>query len=274
MQQIYWYVTAVIAAKFGIQVHAIQVLSTHIHEVLTDVYGNMPSFMRERNRLLANAIKVHRKWPEEVFQRAPANYTRLYGAKAVLKEIAYTIANVVQAGLVKDPSQWPGATILAHEIGQRVVEVERPAVYFDPNNPIWPERISLPIEMPQMIVDAYGDHARDVLIAAVTAAVELARKTAIHAGHVMTPKPAKLCRVPTSRRSKGYSAFGSRNPTFAAARVREKVEEALVERKAFLDSYRRALAALKKGIVDVAFPPGTWRWARELLPGKRPSEAM
>lgn len=266
LQQIYWYVTAVIAAKYGIQVHAVQVLSTHIHEVLTDVHGNLPKFMRERNRLLANSVKVLRKWPEEVFQRAPANYTRLYGVHAVLKEIAYTIANVVRAGLVEHPSQWPGATVLAHDIGERTIDIERPAVYFDAKNPIWPERVSLKITMPTAIVDAFGDSAKEILIAAVDAAIDRARREAIRDGYIVTPTRRNLCSEPTTRRSKSYEAFGKRVPTFSAAGIHDKRLEAIAERREFLERYRCALAALRKGSVPVAFPPGTWRWTRELLP--------
>src|SRR4029079_16235741 len=91
MQGIYWYATAVMAAKFGIELHAVQVLSTHIHEVLTDVRGTLSAFLRERNRLFANAMKCHRQWPEEVFQRAPTSCVELYGPEAVTKEIGYTL---------------------------------------------------------------------------------------------------------------------------------------------------------------------------------------
>ena len=103
-QQIYWYTTAILAKKFGVELHAVQVLSTHMHEVLTDVHGNLPAFLRERNRALANALKCHRKWPEEVFQRAAANCVELLGEDSVMKQIAYTIANCVDAGLVRSPS--------------------------------------------------------------------------------------------------------------------------------------------------------------------------
>ena len=49
--RIYRYVTGLIAAKFGIEIHAVQMLSTHIHEVLTDVNGMLPRFLEQRNRL-------------------------------------------------------------------------------------------------------------------------------------------------------------------------------------------------------------------------------
>ena len=58
---VYWYATALLAAEFGIEIHAVQVLSNHMHEVLTDTRGELPKFLSQRNRLMANAIKVLRE---------------------------------------------------------------------------------------------------------------------------------------------------------------------------------------------------------------------
>jgi len=264
-QRIYWYTTAVIAAKFGIELHAVQMLSTHLHEVLTDIFGKLPAFVRERNRLFANALKCHRGWPEEVFQRAQPSYVELHGPDAIAKQIAYTLANCVEAGLVSSPEQWPGVTVQVDDIGRLVVEVERPPMYFDPENPAWPERVTIPITMPAALTAAYGERAREVLRAVVRAAVEHARALARRAGRFVGPV-AKLFSVPFTRRSSTFEPFGGRDPTFAAAGNRECARAALTERRAFIALYRKALAALRAGAQHVPFPPGTWRWVHELLP--------
>jgi putative transposase len=264
MQQLYWYTTAVMALKFGILLHAVQVLSTHMHEVLTDPRGLLPAFVRERNRLLANAIKVHRGWPEEVFQRAPASYVELYGPEAVAKQIGYVLANCVEAGLVNDPDKWPGVTVSVDDIGRRVIEVERPAIYFDPENPQWPERVTLRIEMPQVLEEAYGANATNMLKLAVAAAVERARTIARDAGYVIS-SAARLMAVPFTRRARSFEPFGKRNPTFATGGNREWLKIALEERRTFRELYRRALDAVREGVPLVAFPEGTWRWCRELF---------
>ncbi|WP_146654130.1 hypothetical protein [Labilithrix luteola] len=266
MQQIYWYVTAVIAAKFGIALHAVQMLSTHLHEVLTDMRGELPAFLCERNRLIANAVKVHREWPEEVFQRAATSCVQLFGVDAVLRAIGYTLANVVDAGLVEHPDQWPGVTVSVNDIGERVIVVERPSVYFDPKNPNWPERVSIPITMPPSLIETFGADAKEVLRSSVASAIEAARDAARSAGRFVKTTAAKLCSVPVTHRSNGFRPFGARNPTFAAGGNRDMVEKARTERKRFHELYRRALDALKNGTANVPFPSGTWRWARELLP--------
>jgi hypothetical protein len=266
LQRIYWYVTAVIAAKFGIQLHAVQVLSTHLHEILTDPRGLLPAFVRERNRLLANAVKCHRGWPEEVFQRAPASYVELHGPDAIASKIGYTLANCVEAGLVHNPRDWPGVTVQVDDIGGRVVEAERPDVYFDPENPCWPERAQIEITMPDPIVMTYGERARAVLRAAVAAAIARARELARAAGRFVTGPTSRLFSVSFTKRSRSYEPFGGRNPSFAVSGNREYAARAVAERRSFLQQYRAALDALRRGVRDIVFPEGAWRWSRELLP--------
>lgn len=263
-QAIYWYTTAVLAKKFGIVVHAVQVLSTHIHEVLTDPFGNLPNFVRERNRALANALKCHRGWPEEVFQRAPASYVALHGPRAILKQIGYTLANCVEAGLTNTPEEWPGVTVSANDIGSRVVTTARPAMYFNPENDVWPAEASLAIEVPRELLDEYGGGARDAIREAVERAVSRARGIAHAAGRVVG-SIGRLLSIPCQRRSRSFECFGSRNPRFATAGDIQRTREATNSWREFLEKYRRALFQWKSGVPRPDFPPGTWRWCRELL---------
>ena len=271
-QRIYWYVTAVLAEKFGIELHAVQVLSTHLHEVLTDVRGVLPAFLRERNRILANVLKRHRDWPEEVFQRASASCVELYGPNAILQEIGYTLANCVEAGLVSEATEWPGATARVGEIGAGVFRtVERPRMYFNPKNRTWPERASVTLTMPQVLTQTYGERATAVLRSAVRAAVARARRIARKAGYVVRDI-ARLYRVPFTDRACSREPSGQRNPTFATGGVAELARKAIDERFTFRTLYRQARDALKRGIPGVAFPEGAWRWLRELLPCRTPEE--
>ena len=94
IQQLYWYTTAVLAKKFGIKIHAVQMLSTHLHEVLTDVRGELPRFLQRRNRLLALALKCQHKWPEEVFAVCSPEYYRKHGPFE-------TVADLNRASLIQ-----------------------------------------------------------------------------------------------------------------------------------------------------------------------------
>ena len=261
-QDLYWYTTAVLAKKFGIAVHAVQVLSNHMHEVLTDVRGKLPDFLRERNRALANALKRHRDWAEEVFQRAPASCVEIYGVDALCRAIGYTIANCVEAGLVDDPASWPGVRVLADEIGHRTVTLDRPQMYFRPSNPVWPAVASLDLTMPDALVAAYGANARDVVRRAVARAIGAARDALQRGGAGQSV--TSLTGQSIERRAQSSEPRATRNPQFSTAGDPQLTRQAVEERSAFQRAYRRAFAAIGDLVTRVPFPIGTWRWAREL----------
>lgn len=268
-QALYWYTTAVLAKKFGIVLHAVQVLSTHIHEVLTDVHGNLPRFVQERNRALANALKCFRKWPEEVFQRAPASYVELFGVHAIVDKIAYTITNCVSAELVEAPHKWPGVRTTVTDFGTSI-EVERPNIYFKSTNPVWPEKASIRISVPHQLEEAFGETTALKLLAEKTShAISVAVSTVRAAGRTFA-KVRELTRVPFQRRSRSSEPFGARNPTFACGSVQEEVHKAKRERRLFLAAYYAALDAIRRGIRAPPFPEGSWRWCRELFKSAPP----
>ena len=261
---IYWYATALLAAELGIEVHAVQILSNHIHEVLTDTRGELPNFLQQRNRLLANAIKVLRVWPEEVFSREGASVVALHGDDAVLQKIAYTLANVVEAGLVANPEDWPGVTLAATDIGTRTIRVARPKIYFDRSNTRWPASAEISITVPRALEEHLGhEGARERIVATVNAAVEKARIVARNAGRVVR-SIKRIFEVSHTTRASSCEQAGQRQPTFAAGGNREMAAAAEKERTGFLTAYRTALQTMRSGIRDVLFPAGTWRLFREL----------
>ena len=56
--QIFLYCLAWAAAKTGVVIHAVCVMSNHHHIVLTDVHGALPDFARELHRTVAKAINA------------------------------------------------------------------------------------------------------------------------------------------------------------------------------------------------------------------------
>jgi len=261
---VYWYATALLAAEFGIEIHAVQVLSNHMHEVLTDTRGELPKFLSQRNRLMANAIKVLRGWPEEVFSREGASVVALYGDDAVLQKIGYTLSNAVAAGLVARPEDWPGVTLAATDIGTRTIRVDRPAVYFDAENKRWPASAEIAITVPRSLeANAGHEVARARIVAAVEAAVDEARRIARKAGKFVRSMEW-IFAVPHTTRASSFEKDGARNPSFAAGGNVEMATMAAKVRAAFLGAYREAFRALRSGVRDVFFPLGTWRLAQEV----------
>lgn len=261
---IYWYVTALLAKELGIEIHAVQILSNHMHEVLTDTRGEMARFLQQRNRLFANALKVFLGWDEEVFARGGASCVDLYGTEAILRQIGYTLANAVEAGLAKSPAAWPGVTLAAADIGTRRISAKRPGIYFDPHNKRWPATAEIDITVPPALEAALGrESARKRIINTVTRAVRAARKSARMAGRVLKSRESIFATKHTTKPS-ARETHGKRNPTFAAAGDREQAACALHDRRTFLAAYREAMTKVRVGVVGVLFPRGTWRMHREL----------
>ena len=224
---IYWYVTAVLAEELGIEIHAVQILSNHMHEVLTDTRGEIARFLQQRNRLFANALKVLLGWKEEVFARGGVSCVDLYGAEAILRQIAYTLANAVKAGLAHNPEDWPGVTHAATDIGIRKIRVDRPKLYFDPDNKRWPESAEITLTVPQELESALGgwEKARKRIVDTVAQAVLDARKLARKAGRFLKSLDAIYATKRTTKASSRETP-GERNPTFAAAGTPEQAARA------------------------------------------------
>jgi len=56
------YVLAISSRRFGIEVHALCAMSTHLHLVVTDVEGTLPRFLQFFHRIVALGTKVLRRW--------------------------------------------------------------------------------------------------------------------------------------------------------------------------------------------------------------------
>ncbi|MGB5809092.1 MAG: transposase, partial [Polyangiales bacterium] len=69
LERMYWYCLGLAAQEHGVVVHAATLMSTHSHEVVTDVRGELPHFNRRFHRLMALCTKAYRGWPEEVFNK-------------------------------------------------------------------------------------------------------------------------------------------------------------------------------------------------------------
>jgi len=82
-------------------------MSTHSHEVITDVRGEYPKFLQTFHRYLALCTKAYRGWPEEVFNKDSSGAHALLTPEATLEAIAYLIANPVEAGAVRYAKDWP-----------------------------------------------------------------------------------------------------------------------------------------------------------------------
>jgi len=261
MEQAYWYCLGYAAVAHGVLVHAGCLMSTHSHEVVTDVRGELPRFLQTFHRLLALTTKAFRGWPEEVFNKRSSGAHALLTPEATLEALAYLIANPVEALAVRYAKDWPGAHTLPRHIGTRTIKVRRPPHYFDPDNAAWPEEIELSLEMPAALECDYGTELAQARIG------ERVRHREHQAWHkakrtgIPFVGPRRVLRLAPTKRARSYEAFGGRDPQFAAAGHRGAATEAVKRLRLFNAHYDQALRAWTSGNRTVRFPTGTW-WMR------------
>ncbi|MBO6934196.1 MAG: transposase [Deltaproteobacteria bacterium] len=262
MEQIFWYCLAVSAKKYGIVVHVAVLMSTHFHYVVTDVLGKLPAFRQEFHRMLAMCTKEFRDWPEEVLSKAPTGEHEPLTPKALVRQMAYAIANPSAAGAVRYSKDWPGAKTLVSDIGSRVVTMERPDYYLDEHNEDWPDVATLPIEMPDMLIEAYGSvEAARAEIAKEVSRLEHEARQKLEAEGRSFMGARRVLRIHHTHRASSREEFGARNPMFAAAGDIAALRAAIRVRRAFDHEYEAALARWTAGDRTVVFPAGTW-WMR------------
>lgn len=255
--EIVGYVLALAALRTGVRIHGFCVMSNHLHIVLTDTYANLPAFMQYLNSLVGRAVNLSLGREESFW--APNTYSAvaLETPDDVVDKIAYVLANPVAAGLVPRGRDWPGLWSDPDLIGGAPAEVERPAVFFDPDGPM-PASVLLRLHRPEGFSSAedFDSRVRDALASLERQAAQDLRaekRSFLGVRGVLAQEPFERA---TSR-----EPAGALNPRIAC-RDKWKRIEALSRLAAFLENYRAALAAWRRGIRDVLFPAGTYHLCR------------
>jgi len=259
IRQLYLYTLAVCARQFGILVHAVTLMSTHEHLIVTDTEGRFPLFLRELHRLVSLGTKVLRKWEGPTWDHEQTSVVRLLTEQAIVEKLAYVMANPVQAGLVRHARDWPGITVLPKELGRRTWTMNRPDAYFRPDNPQWPETAALTLTLPPVLAEC--DRAEEVR-EAVNEELEgqewrAHREIAKRGWRFLGAE--RVRRLSPYRRATSFELLRDRNPTFAVGRGQNRVFfQAVAELRAFRRAYRDALEQWRAGLRSIVFPQGTW----------------
>jgi len=255
------YALAVSAHRFGLQVHALCAMSTHLHLVVTDIRGVLPRFLQFFHRIVALGTKVLRRWEGQVWDLQATSVVRLLTHAAVVEKIAYTLANPVAAGLVRRAREWRGAKVSTSQIGGGELRAKRPSAYFDPSNPQWPAEATLPIALPPSVDPDSTAHFHGELD------IELKRQEAEAQTEVQRRGyrflgAERASQVSPYERATSFESLRDRNPTFAVGREQGSARRnAGTAVRAFRASYRAAIKRWRAGIRDTVFPAGTW-WMR------------
>jgi REP element-mobilizing transposase RayT len=253
--EVFRYVLAVAARRFGVQVHAFCVLSNHFHLVVTDPKARLPAFEQYLDSLVARALNA--SWGRWESFWAPSSYSAvaLLTPEAVVEKAAYVLANPVAAGLVPHGRDWPGLWSPPERIGAGPVEARRPTVFFRPGGAM-PETAELELSTPPGFEPA---DFRERLARALAVLEEQARRNLSAAGQGFLGHRRVLAQKPTGRPAADEAR--RRLSPRVAGRDKWKRLEALSRLAEFRDAYRKAWQALKGGLRDVLFPAGTY-WLR------------
>lgn len=248
---VFLYLLAVAAQRFGVEVHAFCVLSNHVHLVLTDPDARLPAFHQFLDALVARALNASLgRW--ESFW-APDSYSAVTLASPadVVDKIAYVLANPVAAGLVRFGRLWPGPWSPPERMGGEAMKVRRPEHFFDPKGTM-PQTASLELPLPPGFdsVDAFRGQVSAALAQREDEAVREHRGRFLGVGRVLAQRATATPAPREPRREL--------NPRIAA-RDKWKRIEALGRMMEFLRAYRAAWSARFAGKSDVVFPSGTYQ---------------
>ena len=255
VEQLYKYATARYAARYGIEVIAVCVMSNHIHEVLFDRTGKISQFLQARNKMLADTVKVRYGLPSNVFDKPDGTYNRLEGTTAIADKIAYVMANPVEAGLVASPEEWPGMISAVEDLFGATTNVARPREYLAQNNKTNAPTVKFRIGAPKEAVELFGSVTEMAMQVASHLSKKIKAARRRHSGN-FAGRQRVLATNPHSR-AKTYEKFGGRVPRLTTAGDLATAKRLIAEMRAFRKAYRVALEAVKAGKRRVTFPAGT-----------------
>jgi REP element-mobilizing transposase RayT len=249
LNEIVLYALAQAASVTGVRLHALCVLSNHLHLVVTDPGARLPAFMQYLDSMIARAVNAllgRRGW---FWDNARANAVPLAAPGDVLDKAAYALANPVAAGLVPRSRDWPGICSDPAQIGGDPITARRPKTFFRADGYL-PTEVTLELDAPPGFASPKA--FRDQL------AAELARREALHAasGRAFLGAARVRAQRPSGRPTSAEPPRQQR-PRIAAADPQLRAE-ALSRLSCFIRDYRRAWRAWVAGTRDVVFPAGTY----------------
>jgi len=159
LNNLFRYLFAVGAAQFGLQVHALVVMSTHYHAIVTDPEGRIPAFEQWLHSLLARAVNQLRERTDTFWGGRRGGRQVIADAPALRDALVYVWNNPTKAGLVRCGKHWPGVRTTPHQmlagVGIRDAKIiERPEGFFDEGGSM-PETVEFALVVPAMLMEQH-----------------------------------------------------------------------------------------------------------------------
>jgi REP element-mobilizing transposase RayT len=251
---IFLYVLALAADRYGIQVHAVCVLSNHYHAVVTDPEARLPEFEQYLDSLVARATNAS-LGRFEGFWATATSYSAvgLTGPEDVVAKIAYTLANPVAAGLVQTGDEWPGLRTSPAQLATGKLVARRPKVFFRDSGEM-PEAVELELTVPPGFASAA--EFRDCVTRALRSLEKQIRRERAAEQRPFLGRAKILAQKPFARPPPGEPRFRL-NPRVAAEDTWKRIE-ALARVVEFQQEYRERWNRRQAGERNVVFPAGTY----------------
>ncbi len=249
VNQLFLFCVAIAAARFGILLHTVCVMSNHYHLVLSDPAARLPEFAAWLDAMLARALNRLHGRSECVWSPGSYNAVRLEDEDAIVGACGYALANPVSAGLVREARHWPGVRLAPD---QRSLEVQRPGLFFREQGPL-PKSATLNLTAPPgLAATVFAQRVHE----ATAAREEQARKQAVVRGRGFLGRRAVLAQSPRSYPKRGEPRPASR-PLASAGDFATK-QAAITRLREFWCAHRVARRRFEAGDREVLFPAGTY----------------
>ena len=247
--QVVQYLLAMAVKRFDIELHAYCVMSNHFHLVVTDPDARLPACMQYFDGLAGRALNALLGRRENFWGSDTFSAVELTDPQSIVDKVAYTLANPVEAGLVRSASRWPGLWSPPETIGGDELLVRRPGHFFNPKGSL-PKSIGLKLTTPPGFpTTAAFRELLQVALADREAAAVKKIGTFLGAARVLAQK--------VTARTSREEPLGQLNPRVAGRDAGRRTEH-LARLVSFLADYRTALREWRQGNRSIIFPAGTY----------------
>lgn len=250
------YVVAVKSAELGVPIHAICVMSNHWHKCITDPLAHVVSFQRDCHTFIARALNAMHGEFESIWSSAPPSRVTCEEPESLLQKIAYTMANPVEAGLVRHGKSWPG---IRHAWPHPPIKIARPKEFFrgEADGGNWPEFATLTFTRPPGFENISNEELAQKIAHAIKAAEDHSRHKRREKGQTFLGRK-RVCEQSRHHRPSGRAPRFQLSPRHACRDLSLRIER-LRARKAWLHDYEAARDLWFAGQRGILFPPGTYK---------------
>ena len=250
MAATFWYLLGVLAEKHDVALHAIVMLSNHLHYVVTAPEQVISDFMADLHREIARAVNKRFDRSGAMFEDDDPSRVETVGERGAVDKVLYTVMNPVKAGLVSRAELWPGMRWLP---GMRELTAKRPVSGYDAE--MWPDEVTMYFTPPPAWTGT-EDQWHEEIARLVAAEEDALRKERIRTGRAVLGAQLVIQQDPFES-PKTKPPKSDINPMLATGGDGPLLKRLIAELKAWRRAYRDALERWKQD-KSTSFPVGTY----------------